>query len=181
MAFVRSAVVTLEDSQPEVVLKMSAMAAVLYPIDDAGRVVRAGEAAAAAEARGMQETNTTWTPHSTATLTQVFENHLRDAPSAAACQISLFDFFLSMGKPFTQESPLAILGVISAEPTGAIAQSWRGWIRTVFVPMLKRVVDILEKHSAAIEWPDSGWLVRSSPRTEVHLGIMFFFLCIHAP
>jgi hypothetical protein len=71
---------------------------------------------------------------------------------------------LTFAQPYCDELPQAILDVVAAEPTGAIAQSYRRYIRTVWVPALQHVAELLKAHSAVIEWPTKEWLEEKFPQ-----------------
>ena len=137
----------LESSHPDIVASMLKFSTAGYPIDAAGRV-----------------TSTTtgrvkWQPKDDE-ITQTFADYNQAAPSAAAISIVLFESFVSYSQPFAAyEAPAAILDLVLAEPSGAIAKSYRNYIRSVFLPGIRKVRDILERHSATIEMPSKEWYV----------------------
>ena len=71
---------------------------------------------------------------------------------------------LTFAKPYCDELPQAILDIVAAEPTGAIAHSYRRYIRTVWVPGVQHVAELLKAHSAVIEWPTIEWLAEKFPQ-----------------
>jgi hypothetical protein len=85
------------------------------------------------------------------------------APSAAANSIWLTDAFFLFRQPYSFELPQAILDVAAADPSGAIAEGYRRYVRTVLVPGLHAVAELLKTHAATIEWPTKEWLAEQFP------------------
>lgn len=65
---------------------------------------------------------------------------------------------ISVSQPFTHELPRIIYGIIAAEPDGKVASTYRLWVRTVMMPLIRQVSALLIAHSAVIEWPTIEWL-----------------------
>ena len=101
-------------------------------------------------------------------LTTISEDEITALPSAAACSVRNADFILTRKTPYCDELPQAILDVIAAEPTGTIAHSYRRYIRTVWVPGVQHVAELLKAHSAVIEWPTIEWLAEKFPKMPWH-------------
>ena len=88
-------------------------------------------------------------------LTHVFGSNTFAAETPAAFSISYFDRWIrgivSLSQPFTQELPHAIRDIITADPTSSIAVKYRNYVKTVLLPLCRRVTGILRAHSAVIE------------------------------
>ena len=57
----------------------------------------------------------------------------------------------TVSQPFTQELPHAIMDIIAADPTSSVAVKVRNYVKTVLLPLCRRVTGILRAHSAVIE------------------------------
>ena len=84
-------------------------------------------------------------------LTHVFATHTSAAPSPAAHSIWCFAGFELASQPFAHELPHAIMDIIAADPTSSIAVKYRNYVKTVLLPICRRVTGILRAHSAVIE------------------------------
>ena len=84
-------------------------------------------------------------------LTHVFGSNVFGVETPAAYSIGMFDGFESVSKPFTQELPHAIMNIIAADPTSSIAVKYRNYVKTVLLPLCRRMTGILRAHSAVIE------------------------------
>ena len=88
-------------------------------------------------------------------LTHIFGSNTFAAETPAAFSISYFDRWIrgivSLSQPFTQELPHAIRDIITADPTSSIAVKYRNYVKTVLLPLCRRVTGILRAHSAVIE------------------------------
>ena len=84
-------------------------------------------------------------------LTHVFGYITFAAETPAAYSIRWFDAFGSVSQPFTQELPHAMMNIIAADPTSSIAVKYRNYVKTVLLPLCRRVTGILRAHSAVIE------------------------------
>ena len=104
-----------------------------------------------------------WDPDLPAQLTGNFGDYTLAAPSAAAMSIYTVDAFAMHGQPHCSQLPQAILDAVAAEPTGAIAESYRRYVRTVLVPGIQDVAELLKAHAATIEWPPIEWLAEQFP------------------
>ena len=109
-----------------------------------------------------------WDPSVPSQLTTTSEDEISALPSAAACSVRNADFILTSAKPYCDELPQAILDVVAAEPTGTIAHGYRHYIRTVWVPGVQHVAELLKAHSAVIEWPTKDWLAEKFPQIAWH-------------
>ena len=85
------------------------------------------------------------------------------APSAAAVMIWLADALGKYAQPYCFELPQAILNIVAAEPAGAVAESYRRYMRTVLVPQVETAANLLTAHAATIEWPPKEWLSKQFP------------------
>jgi hypothetical protein len=150
--YVAHTVFEMEASHPEVVAEMLALSAAMFPVGADGKVTSA-------------RSGTLYWERSVPTqLTMAFGSNLLAMPSAAACSVRIVDTVLTYAKAFCDELPQAILDVVAAEPTGAIAHSYRRYIRTVWVPGVQHVAELLKAHSAVIEWPTIEWLAKKFPQ-----------------
>lgn len=161
--YVVDTVFEMEASHPESVAEMLALCAALFPVGADGKVT------SARSGRVM------WEPSLPTQLARTFDDDSEAMPSAAACSVRLRDVVLTNAKPYCDELPQAILGVVAAEPTGAIAHSYRRYIRTVWVPGLQHVAELLKAYSAVIEWPTKDWLAKQFPQMPWHTISNSFF------
>ena len=90
-------------------------------------------------------------PWAMAGLTHVFANNSFAMATPAAYSIGAFDMIISVSQPLTHELPWIIMDIIAADPTSSIAVKYRNYIKTVLLPLCRRVTGILRAHSAAIE------------------------------
>ena len=104
-----------------------------------------------------------WTPNPPPELTRAMVKADMAAPSAAACSISGHDLLFCVSKPFCFEMPDAILAIIAAEPTGEIAEMYRGYVRHTLLPLFRRVATKLQEYSAYVELPPKDWLEKTYP------------------
>ena len=68
-------------------------------------------------------------------------------------------------KPNCKEVPTAILDHLTADPTSALADSFRRYARRSMVPAMRRVTELLETHGAVVELPPVAWLESKFPET----------------
>ena len=73
------------------------------------------------------------------------------------------DAFATVSKPYCFEMPDAILAIIAAEPTGEIAEMYRGYVRHTLMPLVRRVATTLQEYSAYVELPPKDWLEKTYP------------------
>jgi hypothetical protein len=146
----------METSHPEAVAEMLAFSAAMFPIGADGKVTSA------------RSGTVYWDRSMPTQLTRTFQNEMSTLPSATACSVRILDSILCMAQPYCDELPQAILDVIAADPTGAIAHSYRRYIRTVWVPGLQRVAELLKTNSAVIEWPTLEWFAEKYPKMPWH-------------
>eukprot|EP01052_Picozoa_sp_SAG31_P060627 SAG31_NODE_19781_length_591_cov_2.306911_1_plen_196_part_11 len=104
-----------------------------------------------------------WKPRSPE-IARAMAAHIEQAPSANGYAISNFDVMFMLSQPFCFELPTMILGVVVAEPTGEIAEMYRGYIRHTMMPLVRRVADTLRSYSAYVEMPPKAWLEKTYPR-----------------
>eukprot|EP01052_Picozoa_sp_SAG31_P040368 SAG31_NODE_5828_length_2306_cov_1.451744_2_plen_370_part_00 len=104
-----------------------------------------------------------WKPNSAAKLTRAMVDYQLTAPTGAACLVGTHDTFLSFSEPFCFEMPTAVLDIINFEPTGEIAETYRGYARHTVMPLLLRVAETLRKHAAYVELPPKDWLATAFP------------------
>ena len=147
----------------EVVAEMLAFSTVAYPIGTNGKVTSAGSG------------SVHWDPDPPAQLTRNFGFINFGLRSAAAVSIRNVDIVHTWQQPYCDELPQAILDVVPANPTGSIANSYRRYIRTVWVPGVQHVADVLHAHSAVIEWPTIEWLTKQFPQLPWHAAPNFEF------
>jgi hypothetical protein len=150
--YVAHTVFEMEASHPEAVAEMLAFSTAMFPVGADGKVTSA------------RSGRVLWEPSLPTQLTMTFEGEMFGLPSAAAYSVCLCELMLTFGKLCCFELPQTILDVIAAEPTGAIAQSYRRYIRTMWVPGVQHVAELLKAHSAVIEWPTIEWLAKKFPR-----------------
>jgi hypothetical protein len=102
----------MEANHPKTVVQMLAFSIATDPIGADGKVT-------SGSGRLM------WDSSPPTQLTRNFGFNDHAAPSAAACSIRSIDVFHTVQPPYCDELPQAILDVIAAEPTNAIAHSYR--------------------------------------------------------
>ena len=78
----------------------------------------------------------------------------------------------SAGCGFVQ-LPAAILEIVLDTPSSALGLTYRRYIKTAFLPGIRRVAELLRAHSATIEVSDTGLLCR------MHLRLLFELM--HSP
>eukprot|EP01052_Picozoa_sp_SAG31_P039184 SAG31_NODE_5382_length_2572_cov_64.320259_2_plen_526_part_00 len=108
--------------------------------------------------------NLYWTSKPPPELTRALAEHRFGAPTGAAEVISQHDTFVSVSQPYCFEMPSAILDIINAEPTGEIAELYRGYIRHVLMPLARRITDTLREYAAYLELPTKDWLQKMFPK-----------------
>ena len=140
--FMSDTVGDLESSHPEAVKEMLTHIGSLYLITADGKVV------------SKQSQKIKWDPTPPAGLTNAFAEYSFAKPSAAAFAITSVDTFMVLSKPFAAELPRVFLDIITQEPAGAMAHSYRLYVRTVLMPLYRRVAEILNAHSAAVRSTD---------------------------
>eukprot|EP01052_Picozoa_sp_SAG31_P042249 SAG31_NODE_6651_length_1937_cov_1.539173_1_plen_394_part_00 len=136
-AFVAATIFELEGSNPEVVEKITPFIAKAFPPGDDGNLSIGG--------------HIVWRPTLPQGLTRVFGSNFLSAPSAAAVGGLIVDAMTSISTPWCDELPTAILDLISAEPTCAVAESYRRFIRVEQLQYVERIAKALIVHSATIE------------------------------
>jgi hypothetical protein len=129
----------METSHSEVVALVLSFSAALYTIGADGKL------------RSVRSGKVYWVPDLPAQLTQSFDDMVFAASSAAVNSISYADTFSMIGQPYYFELPQTIVDVIATEPAGTIAESYRRYVRTVLVPGVQAVAELLKAHAASIE------------------------------
>eukprot|EP01052_Picozoa_sp_SAG31_P023034 SAG31_NODE_1866_length_7025_cov_2.554017_2_plen_194_part_00 len=147
-AFIEGMVVQLESSHHDVVAEMLAIATPIL-----GLTIGAdGKLLSARSGRVV------WEPPPADKMTIAFTKLELSPPSAAAATIGGMDTYVTLATPFCHELPQAMMGLIAADPTGEPAVEYRRYVRTVLMPLFRRVAGILREHSAVVEWPSISWL-----------------------
>ena len=59
--------------------------------------------------------------------------------------------------------PDAILAIIGTEPTGEIAEMYRGYVCHTLMPLFRRVATKLQEYSAYVELPPKDWMEKTYP------------------
>ncbi len=137
----------LEGSDPAAAARIAAQSSFARNIDQDGKVKMPG---------GLS--GYMWEPSSRAQITEVFKVHTQPCQSATTISVVASDGFTAISQPFCDELPRLCQELIAAEPTGKLAVYWRSYVRTVLLPLARRVADILVAHSTVIEWPPIQWL-----------------------
>ena len=151
-SFVADTVHQMESSHPDAVGEMLAHAASMFVIgpDGAGRSLNSGRVH--------------WMPRlASAQLTGAFAERSWGYPSAAAMAIAPADSYTTITQPYCAELPAAILEIVAAESSSAIGLSYQRYIRTTYLPAVRRIAAVLREHAAAIEWPSVAWLRERYP------------------
>ena len=65
--------------------------------------------------------------------------------------------------PYARELPQAFLDLMAADLDGPLADDFRGYIRHEVKPIVDRISDVMQAHSAAIEAPSLDWLMETFP------------------
>lgn len=151
MLTVQQIVAMMEASHPAAVEEMRSFASASYDIQSDGTT-----------------TNRTteikkWTPNPPAELSVALGDPNRGAPSGVAFAVSAHDVFLQWSKAFCREMPSVILGIVEAEPTGEVANMYRGYVRSTMMPFFRRVADTFRDYSAYVEMPPKDWLKKTFP------------------
>eukprot|EP01052_Picozoa_sp_SAG31_P043838 SAG31_NODE_7439_length_1689_cov_1.104403_2_plen_147_part_00 len=138
--FLRGTVLELQVSHPDSVSEMVA-ASRLSVISEDGKVrsARAGKLM-----YGLDEVYQQG-------LTRAYDDDNSESPSAEAIHIQNTDTWTKLAKPICYELPQTILDIVTNEPTGPVAVEYRRYIKTVLMPLCRRVAGMLEQeHSAVI-------------------------------
>ena len=145
-SFIEDVVADLESSHPDDVARMLAVASATIDIDEDG-------------VGSFKGSIIPYQPRELKGLTHCFDNHYTGgAETVAAFAIRGVDGFDSVSQPLAHELPKTIMGIIAAEPTSSLAVKYRDYVKTVLMPICRRVSGILHEHSAAIEWPTVAWM-----------------------
>ena len=139
-------------SHSDVVEKMVSFASVAYEIHADGNVTSRSSGGLRFIANPPPE------------LTRVVADFTQVAPSGAGVAIALHDAYLMFSQPLGLEIPDAILDVVGSEPTGEIAEMYRGYVRHTLMPLMQQVANMLREYSAYMELPAKGWLEQKFPR-----------------
>ena len=86
-----------------------------------------------------------WAPAPASELTRSMDSLSFIHPTEAGCQIANQDLYICVAGGYCFELPTAILDVIAKEPTGEIAEMYRGYVRHSLMPFCRRVVDQLRE------------------------------------
>eukprot|EP01052_Picozoa_sp_SAG31_P040710 SAG31_NODE_5965_length_2234_cov_75.918970_1_plen_422_part_00 len=108
--------------------------------------------------------NVYWTPKPPPELTRAVAEYRFGAPTGAAEVLSTHDAFVTLSQPYCFEMPSVILDIIDAEPTGEIAELYRGYIRHVLMPLARRITHSLREYAAYLELPTKEWLQKKFPK-----------------
>ena len=117
-----------------------------------------------------------WTPDPPPGLTRVVSVHDSAAPSAATSSIANQDAFVCLSKPSCFDMPDAILAIIAAEPTGEIAEMYRGYVRHTLMPLCRRLANTLQEYAAYLELPPKDWLETTFPEMSWRSYTNFIFV-----
>ena len=71
--------------------------------------------------------------------------------------------FTAAGQPYCAELPAAVLEIVAAEPSSPIGLSYQRYVRSTYLPAVRRIAAVLREHAAAIEWPSLAWLKEKFP------------------
>ena len=140
-SYVREAVFSLETSHPEAVEQMMPFGNILFQVEPDGKVYRESSTSG----------RTLWWAPQGGQLTELWAGDKHMARSGASWAIQNADGWGTMTQPYCAEAPAAILDIVRSEPAGAIAVSYRRYIKTVWLPEAERVAECLRKHAAVIE------------------------------
>eukprot|EP01052_Picozoa_sp_SAG31_P038784 SAG31_NODE_5247_length_2652_cov_2.071680_2_plen_214_part_00 len=83
-------------------------------------------------------------------LTHVFDHNNHAFDSAAGFVVALADFIVSRSQPYCSELPAGILDCLATEPTIALADRFRLYVRRCLLPVLQNVSKILDMHRAVV-------------------------------
>eukprot|EP01052_Picozoa_sp_SAG31_P000893 SAG31_NODE_28_length_32713_cov_39.100509_3_plen_217_part_00 len=147
--------VELEVAAPEVVARMLGLT------DRAGFAVNA-QGQGVSTRSGTVHWNPAMRPDG---ITRVHGNLVSACDSAAAFAIVFADMQTAYSKPFCNELPTAILDHLTAEPTSALADSFRRYARRSIIPAMRRVAELLQTHGAVVQLPPVAWLESKFPET----------------
>eukprot|EP01052_Picozoa_sp_SAG31_P038217 SAG31_NODE_5064_length_2763_cov_1.885135_2_plen_165_part_00 len=141
-------VADLEGTHPEAAATMLDAAASMTRMDEQGRVVSGRSGAVH------------WEKPSENALASAFPGHVHCYKSALAARVHFADTFIHMSQPYCFELPRTIMELVAAEPDGRVAATYRSYVKTTLMPLLRRVSKILNAHSIVIEWPSIEWLAQ---------------------
>ena len=114
--------------------------------------------------RSLNSGKVYWKPRlASAQITEAFAERSWGLPSAAAYAISPADSFTAFSQPFCAELPAAVLEIVAAEPSNAVGLSYQRYVRSTYLPAVRRIADVLREYTAAIEWPSVAWLKEMHP------------------
>ena len=151
-SFVLNTVHQMESSHPDAVSAMLAHAASMFVVGPDGTARSAGSG------RVM------WKPRlASAQITEAFADRAWGFPSAAAWAIGAADHFTTYSQPYCAGLPAAVLEIVAAEPFSAVGLSYQCYVRSTYLPGVRRIAAVLREHAAAIEWPSVAWLKKTFP------------------
>ena len=152
LPFVTDAVHQMESSHPDAVGSMLAHAAYMFAVGPDGA------------ARSLTSSGKVyWRPRlASAQITETFAERSWGMPSAAAVAIGAADAYTALGQPYCAELPAAVLEIVAAEPSSAVGHRYQRYVRTAYLPAVRRIAAVLREHAATIEWPSVAWHHRPS-------------------
>eukprot|EP01052_Picozoa_sp_SAG31_P003481 SAG31_NODE_135_length_23206_cov_25.707967_5_plen_170_part_00 len=147
MAFIAMLTSTeLQNNYPDAVAELVAASASVRPIDEHGRVLSGSSG------------DIVWEPPPKHALLDVFPSSYHGFRSAEGTSIGFAESVYSLGNACCHEMPRLISRIITSEPTGSVATCYQMYVKSVLMPLARRVSKILIEHSAVIEWPNLDWL-----------------------
>ena len=132
---------------------MLSFCAAMLPIGEDGKV------------RSARTGTVHWDPDVSAQLAGTFGDYIQATSSAAAMSIHIVDGMSMYRQPYCFELPQVILDIVAADPFAAISEGYRRYVRTVLLPGVHAVAELLKAHAAVIEWPPMEWLAEQFPET----------------
>ena len=115
-------------------------------------------------ARSLGAGKVRWKPRLTsAQITEAFAERTWGFPSAAAFAVAGADGYTALGQPYCAELPTAVLEIIAAEPSSAIGLNYQRYVRSTYLPAVRRIAAVLRDRAAAIEWPSVAWRKETFP------------------
>ena len=151
-SFVADTLHQMESSHPDAVGEMLAHAAFMFVVGPDGTARSAGSGSVYWKPRVASEQ-----------ITETFAERTWGWPSAAAFAIVGADIFTSFTQPYCAELPAAVLEIVAAEPSSAIGLGYQRYVRSTYLPAVRRIAAGLREHAAAIEWPSVAWLKEKYP------------------
>lgn len=144
---------------------MAAFAGALYTLEEDGSLTNT--------TTGAKSFLSTTAP----AITRTVKNSLHAYYSAKAVMILMAQMIGVGATPISAILPTIILDIIGDDAASDLAIRYRRYVRTTLVPLMRRIVDILQAHGVVMELPPKTWYEQNfSGENWVLIGTDFYQL-----